>query len=233
MKVVGYKGKTYGSVGPFLGPFPSRLDDVQQIVLARTFNKESDTLPSIGQLHQSTLFDCDRDFSSSHGSFIFRDAYNKHSFVILTDEWIKSLVSFLSEYSKVIELSCGAGWLTYWIRRYGGKIDRCVDNFTFEGIEYTEMVENADSIQIVHETPSTDLYILSWPYMDSVAHNIWQNMKSGQHLLYIGEGRGGCTADDSFWAVVEDKEIILGDKEVYANFRSFWAVHDRPILFGK
>jgi len=44
--------------------------------------------------------------------------------------------------------------------------------------------------------------LLVWPYMDSMAYDAVQayTCAGGQRVIYVGEGPGGCTADDDFFA---------------------------------
>ncbi len=133
--------------------------------------------------------------------------------------------------NKIVQLSCGPGWFTYWLRKYGILVEKCVDNFTwkesFKNKSYLSFVEKGDSIEAA-KVDNVEMFILSWPYMDSVAANIWKEMKRGKYLLYIGEEKGGCTADDEFFNLIENKEIQRGFP-----FLSFPNIHDRPILFQK
>jgi hypothetical protein len=43
---------------------------------------------------------------------------------------------------------------------------------------------------------------LCWPYMDSMAYECLQHFR-GDTVIYIGEGSGGCTANDAFFEVLE------------------------------
>lgn len=49
-------------------------------------------------------------------------------------------------------------------------------------------------------------------------------------VVYIGEGYGGCTADDQFhehYDSIEDDEIF---NKVVVNYERWWGLHDYPQL---
>lgn len=208
-------------------------------IVEKTFKFNSEKLPTIKDYSKVILFDdfeWTKDIKNSSVSMVntfeIRQVYCRFNFAILSHEWITDLVNYLKQFKKVIELSCGAGWLTHWIRKYGYNIHSCVDNLSWgHDFSYCQWVDDKDSIQYVKDNQDTDLFILSWPYMDNVAFKIWNKMKPGQILLYIGEGCGGCTANDDFFSITEKYEIdssILNN-----NFKSFCGIHDRPRLFKK
>jgi hypothetical protein len=213
-------------------------------LLDQTFDIEAEQLPTISQIKDHIAFDI---FDIKHAGDSITTAtfrmnhYCKHSFVLLTHEWMTELVKFLSKYNKVSELSCGAGWISHWAQKYGKPIEGgIVDNKswnctkTISCLEYQDWVEKRDSVDHVLDTPDVDLYILSWPYMDNVAARIWSAMKKGQSLLYIGEDAGGCTANDDFFEMVYKHEVPeIWETRLVNDFRSFFGVRDRPVLYVK
>ena len=55
-----------------------------------------------------------------------------------------------------------------------------------------------DSLDYILLHPEVELFILAWPQEDDLATLIWQALQPGQRLLYIGEDRDGCTANNGF-----------------------------------
>ena len=164
-----------------------------------------------------------------------RSKYIKYSFPILSEEFILSIKDAVNKLGvkKIIELSSGPGWLTFWLRKYGVNVYSCVDNYSWksflENDNYLPFVEKEDSRKIVRQEMDVDMFILSWPYMNSVAAEIWKGMKKDQYLLYIGESDGGCTADEEFFKLTEDKYV----KNIYFQLMNFEGVHDNCILYRK
>jgi hypothetical protein len=60
-------------------------------------------------------------------------------------------------------------------------------------------------------------------------------MRPGQYLLYIGEGHGGCTADDGFFESTCDHQVLFDEafNKVSKSFVQFVGLHDMPELYLK
>ena len=215
------------------------MGNVMNNIYNQTFNLQSAKLPTVEELykcihlnqHNMGMFSKLR----SDAQYEFKDRYTRKSFPILSDVLLTSFVYMIKELQlkRVVELNAGIGWLSYWLTKYNVPVFRAIDNKTWKGHEdHLPIITEADSIQYVKKHSGTDLYILSWPYMDDVALHIWQAMKKGQYLLYIGEGDGGCTANDKFHEVTGLYEVD-DIWEMNRNAVSFWGIHDKPTLFKK
>jgi len=214
------------------------MDKFENIIKS-TFSKRSKQLPSIEQIKQFIVLDredkFDDRFDVINNSFYLRTRYIKHSFSILTHDFLVSLKLMIDDLkiNNIVELSAGAGWFTHWMRKYDIPVKDCVDNSSWidRWHKTLPIVKNYDSSLYVSQHKEVDMYILSWPYMDDVAYDIWKSMKPGQYLLYIGESHGGCTGSDEFHENIYKHEIKIPN--VDKNFVSFWGVHDRPYLYRK
>lgn len=218
------------------------LTEMQQALLNKTFSVNSEDLPTYEEFI-TTLHKKRSQYSSKNviKEYYFRKKYVTNSYPVLTHEFIKKLANFTQQFNPVSELSCGPGWLTYWLQRYGQTVSGgCVDDFSWNKdcetiiFNFNEWVTKKDSIQHVKDTPDINLYILSWPYMDFVAFDIWNAMKENQHLLYIGEDYGGCTADPSFFESTSNHEIENEELDnLNKKFIRFDMIHDTIRLFKK
>ena len=91
-----------------------------------------------------------------------------------------------------------------------------------------------DSLEYLLLHPEVELFILAWPQEDDLATRIWQALRPGQYLLYIGEDRGGCTADNDFFELIHGHEVEhIGTREMKQSFLSFDDFHDQPHLYQK
>lgn len=202
-------------------------------IIKQTFSVDGN-LPSIKNFKRSFALDnyntrstLDKTSRTMH----FRIEYVYHSFPILSKEWIEHAASYCKQFNNIHELAAGNGWLTYWLRQYGVNIESCTDNYSWKKFTYNnDWVTKKDAIESVKEHKKADLFILSWPYMDDMAANIFKAMKPNQRLLYIGEGWGGCTADDEFFKLTEGQEE---ETDLHKNFISFWGIHDCPSVYIK
>jgi len=207
-------------------------------LIKRTFSFDYATLPTISEITsviQEDSWGWSADNKKRRNTYSIRQEYCNYSFSILSHEFMTSLKELVNKYNfkDIHELSCGIGWFTYWSRKYGINTKEAVDDYSWKHCkEFLPLVTKKDSIQHVKDNPQVDLFILSWPYMDAVAERIWTLMKPGQYLLYIGEGEGGCTANDTFFSKVAGQEIEV-DSDISKNCISFWGIHDCPYLYRK
>jgi putative heme degradation protein len=94
------------------------------------------------------------------------------------------------------------------------------DNFTWDGRanwntdkNYWTDIENIDAIEAIEKYKDRDIVIMSWAYMDDVAYKSLLKMREvnpDMIMVVIGEGEGGCTADDGFFnecIEIESKDI--------------------------
>jgi len=168
-----------------------------------------------------------------------RLSYVNNSYVLLTDELMVSITALLENLNvkTVMELACGSGWLTHWLRKYNKNISyRCVDDKSWEHHDdYLFEVEQGDACIFADESDHVDLFILAWPHWESgIASGIWNSLKPGQYLLYIGEGQYGCCAEDTFFHLndgheMEDENVAL----VRKMYKAFRGVNDYPTLYLK
>ncbi len=167
-----------------------------------------------------------------HGyEFEHRELYTKQSFTPLTVEFVKDLVGWLGGRS-VLEVAGGVGHLSYWLRKGGIEIT-CTDNKTWVPfMTYRPSVEELGAVEAVKKYSNVDVVLLSWPlYDEPLAHDVWQAMKPGQILLYIGEGWGGCTGDDKFHEVIGTEMEI--SESLNINKLTFSGLHDWVSLYKK
>ena len=206
-------------------------------LLEKTFSNKVDLLPTISEINKYIEFDQDYNFDKVTQTIDIRSDYIKNSFCILSNEFISELIILFKKLkvNSITELGAGCGWLTYWIKKYGFSNINAIDDYSWIDKHHWDVLEDIiktfDSIEYVRDHNDIELFILSWPYMDDVATNIWNEMKEGQYLLYIGESYGGCNANDEFFEKTYEHKIKT--LELLKSFRSFWAIHDLPVLFLK
>jgi len=207
-------------------------------ILVCTFNEESKSLPTLADIGSQVIFErrwdepyISRDPDTLTNSISLRFKYVEHSFPILSEDMVSSLAKFLGKYEIVVELACGEGWLTYWVNKYrADTIIECVDDKSWERHKnHLQNVIKGCAVEYVRNSPDVNLYVLSWPYMDTMAFDIWKAMRKGQELLYIGEDYGGCTASDEFFEAVGGCEV----EHTVEHHKSFYGIHDHISLFKK
>lgn len=212
-------------------------------LLSQTFSRTSERLPTIAQV-KSYIY-TDRQWAEA-GEFdrekhlqtiLIRESYVGQSFVLLTDEFFRSLQALCSDFKSIVELGAGIGWFGHWLGKYGIRIQALIDNkswaeFSQQG--YLEIVQTMDSFDYLMLHPEVELFILSWPQEDDLAARIWQALRPGQYLLYIGEDKGGCTADNDFFGLIHGHEVVNNVTwKMKQSFLSFDDFHDQAHLYRK
>lgn len=114
-----------------------------------------------------------------------------YSFAIPTTYAIK----LCAKYGPIVEMGAGTGYWASLITKMGGDVIAYDDG----SWGYTERYHD-----VRHGTPETlaqhadrTLFLCWPPYDDSFARACLDHFR-GDHLIYVGEGYGGCTADDEF-----------------------------------
>lgn len=173
-------------------------------LLQSTFEVTSQCLPSLSLLEPITSAGYDQAAQEEALRLrALKSEYSCHSHILLTHEFIVALRDFVdAHHDGAAELACGPGWLSYWLWRYGsGSLREAVDDASGTRSPSHSFVFRGDAPAFVRDRPSLALFLLVWPPPNALAWEIWQAMRSGQSLLYIGELEG-CTADVRFDRVV-------------------------------
>lgn len=212
-------------------------------LINQTFSCISERLPTITQVKSHIYTDRkwveagEYDPEKHLTTRLVRESYVGQSFVVLTDEFIGSLQRLCHSFTHIVEIGAGIGWLGYWLGKYGVKIQASIDNKSwpdFPKDQYLDIVEAMDSLDYIQLHPEVELFILSWPQEDDLATRIWQALQPDQHLLYIGEERGGCTANSVFFDLIQGHEVENeATMEMRQSFLSFDDFHDQPHLYQK
>lgn len=181
-----------------------------------------------------------RNFEINIALMNMRDTYiHQYGFYIVSEGFIENTVNYFGK-SKILEVGAGSGFLSACLQKSGIEVvptdAHLINNsYGFKTL-HTEIVEE-DSVKFLKNNKKYfDVVLMSWPnYSSSFAYNIVKNMDSGQILIYIGEGYGGCTGDDKFFEYMEKNTEILEKETNKFNESSFsWiGIHDRVNIFKK
>ena len=159
-------------------------------------------------------------------------------FAIITMDWTKDLAEFIGD-SKCLEVMAGSGALTKALKNHGVDI-RATDNFSWgdksdnlwheNGGRYCE-VEKLSAVEAIEKYNDVDYILMSWPpYDEPHGYDALMAMRKynpNARLIYIGEGYGGCTADDAFHEAVEEVDNHRFNVDI-PHWRSIW---DRVELY--
>jgi len=168
-----------------------------------------------------------------------RDQFIKQiGFSLISFDWVIPLSKWIGN-RKCLEVMSGTGALSFAIKQQGTDII-ATDDFSWTGQNnwnqsknYWTDIENIDAVKAVEKYgKDINIVIMSWPYMDDIAYKVLQAMREVNPfciMIFIGEGYGGCTANDEFFdniVEIEDKSFNNAVKE----YKQWWGIHDYPQL---
>ncbi len=131
---------------------------------------------------------------------------SKYAWAIPNAEAIAAIVAFAP---RIVEIGAGSGYWAMLLRQAGADVlayDKHLPT-SQGGWDFTRSyvdVQIADH-RIAAKHPDRALFLCWPPYDDLMAANALDHY-AGNQLIYIGEGMGGCTADDQFWRKLDEWE---------------------------
>lgn len=164
---------------------------------------------------------------------------DKIGFSLVCKEWIKPLAEWIGN-KRCLEVMAGCGSLSYALKEEevnvvatddfswgeNGRTNKCWN----ENKNYWTDIENLDAIESVNKYgKDIDIIFMSWAFMDDTAYRVLKTMREINPncvIVYIGEGIGGCTADDEFYENI--KEITDDEKFNIINlyYPRWCGIHD-------
>ncbi len=167
---------------------------------------------------------------------MLRGEYTKKFGYYLVSEDFLSVTSNFLKNKNVLEAGAGSGFLSHSLQKNGiniTPIDIKVkkNSYGFEHT-YTNIIEEEAAKHL--KSNKYDTVIMSWPnYQTNFAYNVLFDMSIGQTLIYIGESWGGCTANDQFFELLEDKCEIQRKvtTDIQKNSYSWPCIHDQVTVY--
>lgn len=136
-------------------------------------------------------------------------------YLLPSSELMQRLAGFLRDHRQVLDAGAGSGYLSQELDRLGLQ-----DTISVDTRDYREHLEGGYPIKQVHrlDIRADALTLVGADYVGSVllvwppfnfpfALKVAAAMRSGQVLLYAGEVKGGCTADDAFFDYMANSRI--------------------------
>ncbi len=176
-------------------------------------------------------------FELSMMSSFLRESYiKKFGYFLITENFLSNCFDILNK-DLILDIGAGSGFLSSKLSEYNLNI-KAIDLFDISSNKYgfeTNYINvlNTDGVKYI-EKNEYDTILLSWPnYDNDFAFNILTNMKSNKQLLYIGESKGGCTANDDFFDLLSSKAVLLESetKKLQNCSLSWFGIHDKPYLY--
>jgi hypothetical protein len=173
----------------FSGPLTAQY--YGSVPLTDILKKIDDAIPSV---------------TSSWNDYVTRDTWVKRfSWAIPNSLAILAIL----DCGPVIELGAGSGYWAMWVELCGGDI-KAYDIDPKGGSSYLDasapkhFAVQPGSIEQLENARHRTLMLCWPPYADDFAQRALEAYR-GDRLIFIGEGWGGCTADDTFFDILETR----------------------------
>lgn len=145
------------------------------------------------------------------------------SWAIPSKKVVKSIVDF-ANHETIYEIGAGKGYWAYFIDKMNGKI-KCFDNpecvfHYFQNPQKNNCNQNLNNIttfktfypvdfcctnEIIKKCKKANILMFCWPEYNKNWAYEYLNKIFPQKLIYIGEGFGGCCANNAFFNFIEKK----------------------------
>lgn len=137
---------------------------------------------------------------------------------------------------QVLEVFGSPGLLSYFLSLANVNV-HCTD--LYPGIHYMAgldtvqtyyEIEQIGATDAVKKYPQAQYILMSWvPYLSSIAYPALEQMHTNQRLIYIGEPKGGCTADLATYQALEANFT----KIKFLNWYNPPSIHDRCTIYER
>jgi len=163
-------------------------------------------------------------------SYYKRHRYAKQfSWAIPNQNTIKELVKL----SPIVEIGAGTGYWANLLSKQGAEVvaydakppkKRGFNSYCKQS-NYPVRLGRENKVK---KHPHHTLMLCWAPYGEPMAYNALKKYK-GDTLIYIGEGWGGCCADDDFWELVKREWVVVCHHHIekWDGIRDFCAVYKR------
>ena len=165
-----------------------------------------------------------------------RHKYTKYySWAIPDRTSIQAIINFykINKINYILEIGAGfglwAGMLS--IARVNIKAtdidpNKNLDSYVTE--PYTN-VESISATDAVEKYQDADCLFICWPAYNEPYAADSVKIFTGKYIVCIGEGHGGCTANDEFFDILEKDWI----RENILNIKNWWGIHDRMRFYAR
>lgn len=137
----------------------------------------------------------------------------EYSWAVPTEE----VIIYLAEFDHLWEIGAGNGYWANLIHEAGGS----VHPLDIDPPDETHMHVDIGAAYELFEHIQNEPVLMVWPpYDDGMAYRVAKREPS--HICYVGEQRGGCTASDEFFDIIEREYGLVGKIDL----PSYAGVHD-------
>ena len=206
-------------------PYSPILEDDPRI----KFMSEKYSMPeneAIVKLKDSGFIDCLKEF---YKRTYFTENYG---WSVPSEDAIDKIVKFAYD-KRILEVGAGYGLWAKLLQEKNLEV-KATDlikgrkTYSMDGNSFTD-IEDIEAFEAVTTYSEYEVLMLSWPpYDNPMAFKCLEEFK-GDKLIYIGENRSGCTANEDFFDLLESK---WKEKDVI-HIPQWEGIHDYLFLFER
>lgn len=134
-----------------------------------------------------------------------QDLVEEYSWAVPT----KDVIQYCAQFDGLLEIGAGNGYWAHCIEEMGGDV---LATDILPAAETYTSVQEAGWSALLEEISASPVLMVWPPYDGGVAAGVAR--QSPDHILYVGEPRGGCTAEDEFFDIVEEKYALVGKLDI-------------------
>lgn len=156
-----------------------------------------------------------------------RDFVLKYAFAIPDDEAIEKIAKF----SPILELGAGAGYWAMLLRQAGAEVlavDKRKPTHGMRRALWSPVGVTTSAAKKAAKHSRTHSLMFCWPSMDDWCEKALEAY-TGQHVIYIGEGKGGCTGTDDFHDILDN----LYEQIDYQWIPQWDGIHDQLTIYRR
>lgn len=135
------------------------------------------------------------------------------------------VLSYLAEFDELLEVGAGGGYWAKLIEEWGGSVratDKNPPEDPHTDVEWMR-ITGPRNPELENEA-----VLMVWPpFNERMSEYVAKSNPSD--ILYVGEPEGGCTGNDPFFEILDDKYALLKEIEI----PSFKGVHDDFYHYGR
>jgi hypothetical protein len=167
-------------------------------------------------------------YSNEANPMATRDALRRQfAFAIPTGLAIQTILKHGNE---IVEIGAGSGYWSCLLAERGATV-RAYDNGSWSDhfIHKPWFDVRRGGPGMLRHFPNATALIVWPPYDEPMAFEVAKRIRVGQHLVYVGEGQGGCTGDDAFFDLLNDDFRRTGG----VGIPQWWGLHDHLEIYRR
>jgi len=115
-------------------------------------------------------------------------------------------IQYIAEFDNIVEVAAGSGYWAHLIDDAGGTI-RATDFDPPDDTYYPVERKSASNVNTSFGRVDTSVLLVWPPHTGNVASSVIT--KNPNNVLYVGEQRGGCTAEDAFFDTLDERYTLI------------------------